>query len=463
MRRHSVAARGTIRAFARVRASRSYRGRSPAATPDASAGEDVGGRHRGGDRRRGEFVREGGVAALVRGAGCYVALCLAWLLLDVALAWVALSGRLPIVPWRPNLLFRVYPVSKSNLLDRVSRRFERPRRRPPPSGASSSSTDPHRAFGAVVGTCPFAHIGGASLANAALRAQPVKAPLYRAFEAFAGEGVFTAEGSDWAEKRAEVLAAFATAGLEPLADASKSVARRLAAEIERDLARDLTPGETKALPALQRATLRATFEYLAGRSIAEALEATAAEEPRDVNTKFHPSSPGAPSSSSSSSSNTASSSTSPFASAALRWEYEYLAAATSLRHLIPARARSVWMASDWLYSLSPVGRLEARCVRAARRLPELAVRAAREGSPLAILAAGPGTRRRRRRRRRRVPGRRRRRRRGTGRRRDGGRRTWGAGCSCAARRRVLLLGILRRAPTSVMRRASSRRRFWTRR
>jgi hypothetical protein len=165
---------------------------------------------------------EGGVAALVRGAGCYVALCLAWLLLDVALAWVALSGRLPIVPWRPNLLFRVYPVSKSNLLDRVSRRFERPRRRPPASGASSSSTDPHRAFGAVVGTCPFAHIGGASLANAALRAQPVKAPLYRAFEAFAGEGVFTAEGSDWAEKRAEVLAAFATAGLEPLADASKA-------------------------------------------------------------------------------------------------------------------------------------------------------------------------------------------------------------------------------------------------
>ena len=53
-----------------------------------------------------------------------------------------------------------------------------------------------------------------------------------------------------------------------------------------------------------------------------------------------------------------------FASAALRWEDEYLAAATSLRHLIPARARSVWMASDWLYSLSPVGRLEARCVRA---------------------------------------------------------------------------------------------------
>ena len=150
----------------------------------------------------------------------------------------------------------------------------------------------------------------------------------QAFGAFAGEGVFTAEGSDWAEKRAEVLAAFATAGLEPLADASKSVARRLAAEIERDLARDLTPGETKALPALQRATLRATFEYLAGRSIAEALEATAAEEPRDVNTKFHPSSPGAPSSSPSSS-NTAPSSMSSFASAALRWEDEYLAAATS--------------------------------------------------------------------------------------------------------------------------------------
>jgi cytochrome P450 len=46
------------------------------------------------------------------------------------------------------------------------------------------------------------------------------------------------------------------------------------------------------------------------------------------------------------------------------------------------------MLSDWAYRASPVGRLEARSVRKARRLPALAVRAARPGSPLAALAEG---------------------------------------------------------------------------
>ena len=172
------------------------------------------------------LVTEGGFVALARGAGCYVALFALWFALDVARAWFALRGRLPIVPWRPNLLFRVYPVSKRNLLDRISRRMTSLPERP------ADGPRPHRAFGAVVGNCPFAHVGGATLANTALRAQPVKAPLYHAFKAFAGEGIFTAEGRDWVDKRAEVLAAFAAAGLEPLADASARVARRLTREID---------------------------------------------------------------------------------------------------------------------------------------------------------------------------------------------------------------------------------------
>ena len=136
------------------------------------------------------LVAEGGTVALGWGAACYALLSALWVLADVARAWWSLRGRLPVMPWRPNLLFRVYPTSKRNLLDRVSRRMDASAN----AATAADATKPGsrirlpRAFGAVVGTCPFAHVGGASLANAALKSQPVKAPLYRAFEPFAGGG-----------------------------------------------------------------------------------------------------------------------------------------------------------------------------------------------------------------------------------------------------------------------------------
>ena len=136
------------------------------------------------------LVVEGGTVALGWGVACYALLSALWVLMDVTRAWWSLRGRLPIVPWRPNLLFRVYPTSKRNLLDRVSRRMDASARADAAADAARPRSrrlrQPPRAFGAVVGTCPFAHVGGASLANAALKSQPVKAPLYRAFEPFAG-------------------------------------------------------------------------------------------------------------------------------------------------------------------------------------------------------------------------------------------------------------------------------------
>ena len=314
------------------------------------------------------LVAEGGTVALGWGAACYALLSALWVLADVARAWWSLRGRLPIVPWRPNLLFRVYPTSKRNLLDRVSRRMDASANAATAADATKpgSRIRPPRAFGAVVGTCPFAHVGGASLANAALKSQPVKAPLYRAFEPFAGGGIFTAEGEAWHARRTEVLAAFAAAGLEPLAAASIQNARDTTREMRAMMAKETDDvnkedfATISLLPLLQRATLRTTFQYLAGLTVAEAAAA------------FPEGAPGA--------------AERPLSAREL--EDEYLEAATALRHLIPARARSVWMLSDLAYRASPVGRLEARSVRKARRLPALAVRAARPGSPLAALAEG---------------------------------------------------------------------------
>ena len=314
------------------------------------------------------LVAEGGTVALGWGAACYALLSALWVLADGARAWWSLRGRLPIVPWRPNLLFRVYPTSKRNLLDRVSRRMDSSANAATAADATKpgSRIRPPRAFGAVVGTCPFAHVGGASLANAALKSQPVKAPLYRAFEPFAGGGIFTAEGEAWHARRTEVLAAFAAAGLEPLAAASIQNAGDTTREMRAIMAKETDDvnkedfATISLLPLLQRATLRTTFQYLAGLTVAEAAAAFPEGAPGGAERPL----------------------------SARELEDEYLEAATALRHLIPARARSVWMLSDWAYRVSPVGRLEARSVRKARRLPALAVRAARPGSPLAALAEG---------------------------------------------------------------------------
>ena len=336
---------------------------------------------------------EGGEHALAWGVALYVICVATWTLADAVGARLVFRGKLPSVPWRPNLMFNVYATPRRNLLDRISRRMAAAR---DGNDATTKHRHRHRAFATVVGNCPFAHVGGAALARAALDRQPVKSPLYRAFEAFAGVGIFTAEGDDWAAKRSEVLGAFATAGLEPLAAASTRAAAGLTAEIDAQLVAatrgkeatregstvdDAEKGEgggrggggrrgdgngleVDMLPRLQRATLRATFEYLAGVDLptAAAADGGRASRPRRP---------------------------------AGVWEDEYLAAATDLRALIPARARSVWMLSDWAYALSPVGRLERARIREARRLPELALRAAVPGSPLDHLRRGPAHSRRR--------------------------------------------------------------------
>ena len=175
---------------------------------------------------------EGGTQALAWGVPFYAACVVMSLLVDAVRARLVFRGKLPTVPWRPNLMFNVYAKPKRNLLDRVSRRMAMD------TGDVDAKTKnhSHRAFATVVGNCPFAHVGGADLARVALNQQPVKSPLYRAFESFAGVGIFTAEGEDWAAKRSEVLGAFASAGLEPLAAASKRSASKLTAEIDAQLA-----------------------------------------------------------------------------------------------------------------------------------------------------------------------------------------------------------------------------------
>jgi len=271
-----------------------------------------------------------------------------------------------VVSWRPRLLWRrLYQKSERSLLKRVESRFAKAR--------ATHGGKGRRAFGAVLGTRAFVHVGEAKLARAALKGTSVKSPLYHAFEAFAGTGIFTAEGGDWEEKRSEVLRAFHRVGIGRLRDAAVRESGKTVESLTRAMTDEQTAAkeatkkarrrgnssseerrgcgcEIRALPVLQRLALRITFSYLTGRTMEEACEACGSS--RD------------------------------------EIEDEYLAAATTLRHLIPARARSIWILSDFLYGLTPIGRLEAREIATTKRMSALALRVALEDSPIGILKRG---------------------------------------------------------------------------
>ena len=103
----------------------------------------------------------------------YVICVATWTLADAVGARLVFRGKIPSVPWRPNLMFNVYATPRRNLLDRISRRMAAAR---DGNDATTKHRHRHRAFATVVGNCPFAHVGGAALARAALDRQPVKSP-----------------------------------------------------------------------------------------------------------------------------------------------------------------------------------------------------------------------------------------------------------------------------------------------
>ena len=279
----------------------------------------------------------------VAGAIVAFALCVGgWFLVACARARaVVANAGVETMRWRPKVFWSLYQKSQGSLLRRVEARFSRASAR-------------RRAFGAVVGTCPFVHVGEAKLARDVLRETSVKAPLYHAFEAFSGQGIFTAEGKDWEEKRSDVLKAFNVVGLTSLRDRAVEESARVVRDIKGKLLQSLQRGEdvleVQMLPVLQRLALRVTFGYLTGVSLGEACK-TFGQDPERV-------------------------------------EASYLKASTFLRQSIPARARSIWMISDVLYRFTPVGFREWMKIRVTRKVSSLALRAAKEDSPLGLIGSG---------------------------------------------------------------------------
>ena len=234
-----------------------------------------------------------------------------------------------------------------------------------------------RIFGATsslfTGSCPFAHVGSSESARKILKEGGTeKMPAYSAFKRFAGNGLFTcATEEEWHEKRAEVLKAFGRVGVGKLRRVAEKWVKELVREIREKINKkggdDDSGVMVTLLPLLQRVALRITFEYLCGISMEEACMRRSTNS-KEKNTEF-------------SSGNKCDD-----------WkaiETEYLECSTILRRIIPARARSIWILSDFLYyTFSSVGREEKCAIEKAKLLAEIAVETCTEKSALREIING---------------------------------------------------------------------------
>ena len=270
-------------------------------------------------------------------------------------------------------------------------------------GDDDTNNNQKRIFGAtsslVTGSCPFAHVGSSDAARKILKEGGTeKMPAYSAFKRFAGNGLFTcANAEEWRRKRVEVLKAFGRVGVGKLRRVAEKRVKELVKEIREEIKtkkkkkggennnkNDIKVATVTLLPLLQRVALRITFEYLCGISMEEACKRRSAKKLNDDDEKD---------------------SRRRKTELMIRrnvsrnnsdeekdWkaiETEYLECSTILRRIIPARARSMWIISDFLYyTFSSVGREEKRAIEKAKLLAEIAVETCTENSALREITRG---------------------------------------------------------------------------
>ena len=204
-----------------------------------------------------------------------------------------------------------------------------------------------------------------------------KMPAYNHFFNFCGQGVFTADGSDWKDKRSAVLhALMRRQGWEDtLMQLANHRARDLVQTMERATHQE-SIDTINVVPLLQRATVGLIYQYITDSKL-EAPEnvcnrrslhssqkrQSTKSECRDGNTQKPPL---------------------PEVQSLLS---SYLQSIIEIRMIILAQARSVWfLLPRWVYrTFSPMFRQEERTMGPIRQFARLACQNARPGSPLARL------------------------------------------------------------------------------
>jgi hypothetical protein len=242
-----------------------------------------------------------------------------------------------------------------------------------------------------------------------------KAPAYNHFKNFSGNGVFTADGEEWKEKRASVIHCL----LKGVSNCNSPAAQRLEREANYAATSFITELEERrreeetgadepveidnVVPILQRATIGLIYRYITHddkpRTAQNEGNTTAAETTADVHS---PASPGLKSASSSSSSlcslvtptadvpdDTCKSAPPEICPPSLL--QAYLHSVTDIRMIILAQSRSFWfLLPRWVYrTFSNMYKEEETTMGPIRDFASRTCERAQPGSPLALLRQRP--------------------------------------------------------------------------
>ena len=229
-----------------------------------------------------------------------------------------------------------------------------------------------------------------------------KAPAYNHFKSFCGNGVFTADGTDWKEKRAAVSHALLKVPGSSLEAKLQCEAHRAAQKLVRVLQRKCRhnnnnnnrPNALNILPLLQRTTVGLIFRYITHVDLEETLYGVD-ETNGTATANFHGDDHSTASTVSSHDSSppemTTTTTKHPNDEAATVVEgslpqlfASYLESIVQIRMIILAKSRSIWfLLPQWFYRVfSTMAVDEAYTMTPIRKFSTLACQTAVEGSPL---------------------------------------------------------------------------------
>eukprot|EP00977_Amphora_coffeiformis_P013624 scaffold3608_cov183-Amphora_coffeaeformis.AAC.11 len=218
-----------------------------------------------------------------------------------------------------------------------------------------------------------------------------KAPAYNHFKNFCGDGVFTANGEDWKQKRAAVTHAL----LKTTGDSGnwETKLERQAGAAAEKLVRTLsaqTSSPCNVLPILQRTTVGLIFQYITHTDLDEKLYG---HEPHDAvaaaaaGEDDHSTASTVSSQESEDEKTTTKSDNNNHEGSLLQLFQSYLDSIVQIRMIILAKSRSIWfLLPQWCYRIfSTMSVEEEFTLIPIRKFSTMACQSAQKGSPLAGL------------------------------------------------------------------------------
>ena len=262
--------------------------------------------------------------------------------------------KLPTVFWRPRFFNYSYSTDNGSFTTSSSKM------------KSSTITNilprmrrldgPYGVYGTVYGiSTKVVHVAHPVPAHLVLKQCKTKTPAYNHFKNFSGDGVFTADGDEWKNKRSSVIHCLLG---KSVFDRIEMEANRAAHDFVQKIQKMKTKDDTiiNIVPILQACTIRIIYRFLTFRDPEEEEFPSNGEQPTTTSSYRQAVQP-------------------------------YLDAVTQIRMIILAQSRSFWflLPRIWYQLFSPMYREEENTMKPIRKFARQACHDAKVGSPLYML------------------------------------------------------------------------------